>query len=447
MADRGSPGIRRPAIDLERRTQLALNMTIEAVHQAMADDPPESAPAVGTSTPKAVDFLTSVSRLTLAKVIGEAALLLRAVAPIMDSNAGIRNSAEALIELAEPRARGMPLLTALCLEPAFALDRAYAHLIFRDLGYPDAAADRMLAAALSDNDPAVPERLSTFELEQDWLRGMWLGSSDGVQVPERSCLAQPLDALELSSNDIYSFTHSILYTTDVGRRPTHIPRPARDITADAEIALAAALDGDNYDLAAEALWIWPMLHEKWSASAILGLEVLIATQDQFGFLPGPGYDPEIPPSLSRDERHHYVLRTSYHTTLVMGILCAMSLRSRSHCSPHTNDHHEHLDATAKLLTQLLDDRPIPRWQRTTDRLPDPDKIGLAPFILTVALRRARSACNFGRVRELLAIAYRSDLLDIPTCRQAAGLLRRGTELAQLMAEGGRAATTRTNQLY
>src|SRR5687768_1656490 len=105
------------------------------------------------------------------------------------------------------------------------------------------------------------------------------------------------------------------------------PRSLEDIARDAEAALAAAFDADNLDLAAELIWTWPMLRLQWSPVATFGFGILAAAQDLHGFLPGPGYSAGDYERLPSDLRDEYVLRTSYHTTLVMGFVCGAALRA------------------------------------------------------------------------------------------------------------------------
>src|SRR6185436_1156553 len=131
------------------------------------------------------------------------------------------------------------------------------------------------------------------------------------------------DALRASRYDVYAFTHLVLHATDMGQRPVQWPRGGAPLTADAEAALALALDADNLDLAAEVLWTWPMAGLAWTPAAAFAFALLARVQDEHGFLPGPEYRREVgkvgqsgEPGAAPWSRH--ALRTSYHSTFVMG---------------------------------------------------------------------------------------------------------------------------------
>ena len=68
-----------------------------------------------------------------------------------------------------------------------------------------------------------------------------------------------------------SKTHEVsayeLYAADFGGRAVPLPRSAGELTADVEALLAACLEHDDLDLAAELLWTWPVLDLPWSPAA------------------------------------------------------------------------------------------------------------------------------------------------------------------------------------
>ncbi|MDQ2796297.1 MAG: hypothetical protein M3Y06_03930, partial [Actinomycetota bacterium] len=88
-----------------------------------------------------------------------------------------------------------------------------------------------------------------------------------------------------------------MYASDSGRRGTTFPRPVENVLADAETALAVALDDGNLDLAAEALWTWPMLGATPSAIARFAWRLLAAAQDETGLVVGPQFSTETHAAL------------------------------------------------------------------------------------------------------------------------------------------------------
>ena len=263
----------------------------------------------------------------------------------------------------------------------------------------------------------------------------WIWSRDAAEkratpdVVDRTCIASRLDALGSSTLDLYAFSHVVLYATDMGRRSVQWPRCTKDIAADAEAALAAGLDADNFDLAAELLWTWPMLGLPWSPAATFGFRILAAAQDESGFLPGPGYSASEHFRLPEKDRAEYMLQTSYHATFVMGFLCAAALRSGD--LPPTAMAPAKASGVIDLMVPLLG-RPsrIPKWWQALMELDESRREPLAEFSLTIALRRAASNHDLELVSECLRLAV-SRRLDGPAVQQSVALLRRATRLGQI----------------
>jgi hypothetical protein len=422
--------------DLIARVLRALDMTGRTLGIALSDGE-ASAPRSGSAEPTGA--LSEVAPLVLSKVLTEAAILLRSVAPIRHLDDRIRKSCIELAELVIPQAGGADVLTALCLDPGHALDHAMAHVLLRDSGYrngacPDGQVDALLAECLSDAGIG-PERAPHQELEQLWLSQIWSGTNTRAldEVLARTCWSWSLDALGSSTHDIYAFTHVLLYATDLGRRRVRPPRPAAEITADAEAALAAALDADNLDLTAELLWTWPMLRMAWSAVATFGFGLVAAAQDADGFLPGPQYSAVDHHALPARQQDEYVVKTSYHPTLVMGVLCAAALSTGTLPPTHVVSEDRPCGASDAAYGLLGERRCEPRWQYQFDKLDDGRRESLAAFVLTVAFRRARNSSDLALIRRGLQTSLSFGFLETPVTHQAIGLLRRGTLLALVPA--------------
>jgi hypothetical protein len=409
--------------DLVQRVQRALEVASRSV-------------AAATTTGSSPDRETGIFRsgirpLALAKVVAEAAMLLRCAAFLADTEPWIARAIDGLARQLVPAARGDALLVALCREPALALDHAAAHIHLAALGHPDARVDRLLVEIAQGEAVGGPERLPNHELEHWWLARIRSGSEapPPAELLVRTCIARPLDALGSSTAELYAFTHVVLHASDMGRRPPAWPRPQEDMAADAEAALAAALDADNLDLTAELLWTWPMLGLPWSPAATFAFDVLASAQDAHGFLPGPDWSADDCARLPEGRRDEYALRTSYHATLVMGFLCAAALRPDRQPSQAVSATPGRSGAADAVLA-LAHERPrAPRWRSAFAELDAPARESLAGLVLSIALRRARAAQDMERVRRCLAAWQAFDLPAGPSVRQGLGLLRRVTLLA------------------
>ena len=411
--------------DLIRRSRLAFDIAKRALtaairheaHREGGDVPPSAAP------------------LIVAKVVAEATMLLRCGAFLRQADDEVAGLFDDLARRLIPYARRDSILVALCRDPARALDNAAAHIHLEALGYSDRSFDRLLGEILKDEDVGG-ERLPNHDLERQWLRTIWSGVSHGPMVDAdllgRTCIARPLDALGSTTPDLYAFTHVVLYASDMGRARIALPRTASEIVADAEAGLAAAIDAENFDLAAELLWTWPMLGLPWSPAAIFCFGLLADVQDRHGFLPGPGYSARHCADLPEDEREDYVLQTSYHANFVMGFLCLAALQSG--LSPPDAVPSKGLSARAMVsIMPLLDaNARNAGWHGRFMQLDAGCRGSLVEFVLTIALRRARAAHDLDLVRDGLSVALRCGLTGGPAVRQSLDLLRRAMLLGQVL---------------
>ncbi|MEO6511536.1 MAG: hypothetical protein ABIO16_11130 [Nocardioides sp.] len=325
---------------------------------------------------------TTPDLLDATKVVGEALLLLRATRTVAQDSAGWRH----LYDATTPHARPADLAMRVCRDPARALETAFAHIQLTDLGDPDPALDAPLDLALSD-EPTGPAPYVVPELQRQWLRDVRRGAPDPIardRLLHASSLARPVDLLRCSTQDVYDLTHAVMHGTDLGLWPLSAPRDEADLAADLDALLGIALGAENFDLTTELLWAWPMLRLAWTPAADLALDTVLTLHRKHGYLPGPGLDPESGPDATE------IRRTSYHATLVLGILAAAILRAGD-----------------------LPDRAQP------DR-----RDALAPMRLAVDLRRASDRADLAEVRRLLQHAVDLDLADGRAVAQSVALLRR-----------------------
>jgi len=365
-------------------------------------------------------------------------MLLLCVEPIRSLDQRIREQVDLVAALLVPLARHEDVLGGICLDPGLARDHAIAHAVLSRLGYPDRDVDNLLSESLAMGADFGPERLPHRRLEQQWFARVWRVGERTKHPDSRfitdSMLGRPMDALGATRLDIYAFTHAVMYASDLGRRRIVLPRPARAIAADADVALAFSLDSNDFDLAAEVMLTWPMLGLAWSPASIFAFQLLADVEDDIGFLPGLAFDLDRYQALTDEKRSRFALVTSYHTAYAMGFLCAAALRHG--CAPPVTvpPARRSRGAGAALLPLINTNGPAACWRKPFSALSPGQQDSIAPLVLAVLLRRARTKGDLRLIRELLEIALAHDLTDGPGPKQAAALLRRSKALTLTISQ-------------
>jgi len=362
---------------------------------------------------------------SLEKILSETAMLLFAAASVQDAHASLREPVARLAATLAPRARGERILAGFCIDPHLAYERAAPHAVVSRLGHPDPRVDRLLVECFVLDDSSGPERTPLAQLEREWLGRVWQGlaappAESGLL--RRSMLGRRLDVLGAARMDVYSFTHAIIYASDFGGRRFRAPRSLADIGADADAALALSFDIDDLDVTAELLMTWPMLAIDWSPAAAFGFALVAAIDDRFAFLPGPTFVEHEYHQLAGPARDAYVRNTSYHTTYVMGMLCAACLRHGRRPPRHVVSHTSVLHDAIRAL--LADQGRRARWRERFDCLSPHEQGTLAPLILTLALRRMKDGGDLAGIRRVLDVALAHGVARGPAIEQAAALVRR-----------------------
>jgi hypothetical protein len=240
----------------------------------------------------------------------------------------------------------------------------------------------------------------------------------------KSVLNLPLDLLSGSREDIYAFTHALMYVTGFNIQPRRLPRSRAAILAEAEAMLARCLDEQDYDLGGEVLLAWPLTGKSWTAAAAFGFRVLARVEDAAGFLPTPSTRIERSNKLQGDDRANYLLATAYHTAYVMGLLCAAALQP-GRTPPLNIPTGGVISGAASAVLKCLDaDGRATHWRDELNALTDLESDAIAGFLLIVALRRSIVQRDFGNVRRLLEIGYASNLANTPAASQTAEMLER-----------------------
>jgi hypothetical protein len=361
------------------------------------------------------------------KIVSETALLLLLVADAGKRYEELGKQIDSLVKTLIPYARSEKVRVGICLNPSLARDYAFAHACLSRLGYPDSSVDVLMKQSLSSLGLSR-ERLPHRALEQEWLRRVWnpdnLSFQEIPNLVQQSMIGNCMNAFTSSRDDIYAFTHAIMYFTDLGTRYPLMPRSRREIIADADAALARCLDEQDYDLAGEVLLTWTFMNYEWSPTASFGFSVLASVEDKVGFLPASITCVDHYFSLQSEERSNYFFATAYHTIYVMGLLCGSSIHSKNFPLTGYVTRGE-LEGAAAALLQFIDVEQTKRhWFDEFQKLTLNEQDALAPLLLTIALRRATIQYDFVRLRNILEISVQYQLSDEPVVSQAVELIRR-----------------------
>ena len=413
-----NPVVRWDHADLIRRVVDVLDLALRMV-RSMADT---------TAAPVPATRDVSVAGRMREKAVSDTAMLLLCVEPLSTLDDRIRDRFETLAVLLLPHARHDDVLAGMCLDPATARDRSIGHIILSRLGFPDPRVDALLSRSLAMGPNFGPERLPHRLLEQAWLARLW----SAVEPPTRrdadlvadSMLGRPIDALGATRHDICSFTRAVMYASDVGRQRIAGLRSPAAIAADADAALALTLDSNDFDLTAEVLMTWPMLGLTWTPAATFAFSIVANLQDTLGFLPGAALGETRYRPFAGDDRARIALETSYHSTYVMGALCAAALAPGREPPAIVRPARYARGATAAVMALIGDDDSSPCWVEPLVALGPDRRDALASLLLTIVLRRARTRGNVKLVQQALEVALAFDLIDGPAPSQAAALLRR-----------------------
>ena len=422
--------------DLVRRLSHALKTAEKAVERLAANGYTDSREPSNNIRPE--------------KLISETAFLLVG-ASTADEQPEIVRRIRRVAERLLPHARSQRMLLGMCTEASLALEYAQAHICLTRLGYVDRVFDAVLRKSLNAQVHAGRERSPYRMLEQEWLIRTWDGAESKSRKKQslaarESALAHAMDLLGGSREDVYAFTHALIYTTDFNLKRQRLPRPASEILAEAEAALARCLDEEDYDLGGEVTLAWPLTKRSWSAAAVFGFRVLASVEDKAGFLPSQSTKLQRLDEMSGDERADYLLATGYHTRYVMGLVCAAALQTGM-TPPVRIPNTAHRAGSHAPILRFLDADPRRRhWREEFDRLAAPERDAVARLLFAMGLRRMAIQRNFAGLRELLATGYPLGLANCPVASQAAELLDRvSTAVPLLLASRRNSARRGANQ--
>lgn len=356
------------------------------------------------------------------KVVAEAAMLAYAAYGATGSSV-LEERIDALVGQVEPLVRSPRALADMTLNPSQVFRRAVPHVLLTAVGYRDDVFDAFAAQRCARVLSHALDQPATVLAERRWITTVWGHAFPGLEnLASGTVLTHPFDLLAGSREDPYGVTHLLFYITDFGRalRPD-IVRLSAAVLADVEALVIRYLDQGDYDLVGELLMAWPQLHEKWSDVAAFAFRVLAHVEDEVGLLPCGNVDPERLATLSGAERSRYARAASYHTALVMGFLCAVSLRADI-APPTVFEGSHYADEAWQTFRAMIDDHPGD-WLPVFDRSSDADKRILAPMLCGLVISQALRRQDFVALNTAIVSARRFAFPPDPLQTTATELLR------------------------
>jgi hypothetical protein len=357
------------------------------------------------------------------KVLAETALLLLAAAPVAAACPSMQTVIDRIAVRLLPHATGANVRAALCTDPTMALDHAFASICLRKLGHEDTGFTRFLLRCLTPAGSPGRERVPHRAIEQHWLMRLALeppDDGDRLELCRRSVLGTGIDVLSNRREDLYALTHAIMYATDLGEDRITLPRPGKVIAAELDAAVAVSLDRQDYDLAGELLACQFMIGQAPTATTSFGLNVLLAVEDESGFLPAPSLRLARLSELEGSDRSRYLLAASYHTIYVMGLLCAQLLRNGSH-EPRSVD-----PVCSEIVESVSDihgdqDR---HWQQVYAECDEYDQRAYIPVLISIALHRAVAGSDLTKAAAIVAESHSAGYESLAAVIQTRQLLMR-----------------------
>jgi hypothetical protein len=362
------------------------------------------------------------------KPIAETAMLLNC-ATLAARHSEVSMRIDRVARQLAPHARSPHIRLGLALNPVLAFDYSLAHVILTRLGYPDASFDELLRQCRAAQAHAGRERVPHRMLEQNWIDSLWSGSAhEQIRRRDRtaqlSILGTSMDLFGATDEDLYAFTHAVMYVTGFQLEPAMMPRSRAVILAEAEAMLARCLDGQDYDLAGEILLAWPLTGKTWSPAATFAFGVLAAVEDKAGFLPTPATRVSELKAREGHDRTQYLLATAYHTVYVMGLLCAAMLQPGCAPAARISSRRVVRGGAEQLLPYIRDNGAQPHWREVFGTLSQHEADALTGLLFNIALQRSAGQRDFAGVIRILRLGRDLGLASTPAASQAAEMLER-----------------------
>jgi hypothetical protein len=365
------------------------------------------------------------------KPIAETAMLLHVAARHAPDAA-----TTALLRDLVPYARSPRMRWDVVRYPSVCLQLATPHILLSALGHADPDFDDLLESSWSASARSGHEVVPYRELELLWLHALWRNEEPSLafeQIARKTALGNPIDLLNGTREDAYAVTHAPMYATNFGGWALTLPRPRDEFLDEAGSVLARALVIEDYDLAAEALMVWPLLSSTWSPGAAFGFRVAASLEDKVGFLPAGRSGPGQIQRLKGHDKTRCALASSYHTAYVMGMLCAVSLKDDMPSPFEIAGTAYPMDLVEMLYAEIP--KTGAHWEDVFLSLNAYEQAALAPFLLDVALMQSSRSGDAARMVHLLQTAVTHGMADTSLCSQAAEYLSRLGALVGVSEKG------------
>jgi len=380
-----------------------------------------------------------------AKVISEASMLIRTVlSSPLSAEPYINANANKLYSQVVDRLEIEKRIAFLHKRPWLTIETLTPYIHLRQLGYQNEIANKLLNCVCSSGQLWKAEQTPTQIFEAQWL--YWLHTAtihpDTSSTLRATCLGRGMPILGSVTEDIYAFTHCLLFLTDLGIQHWQgLPREKMTILSDARLLLITSMDYGNYDLAAELLWAWPILGLSMDCTAEFFYSTLCSIQGENGYLPGPYFQKEVHDALSESLREHYIVTNCYHSTVVMGILASLISRASNHMlQSSSKDEDETLELTEHFINHvgsasqssralaLIPSRfPKAAWEM---HLTEKSATRLAPMFLDIALKRAMEYDDASALIKCFDFMMNEEIVETQFGREALDYYKRITFLAK-----------------
>lgn len=358
------------------------------------------------------------------KPIAEAAMLLYAASGARryaDVSKRIDDFAGCLAQVA----RSKRIMLSMALRPWMSVELAVPHILLSRLGFREEQFDDFLQLCLDSQASKGHERPPFASLEKLWILELWNNVEPGPEWQSNlklSALNRPIDILGGLKEDAYALTHLVIYCTNFGFSAKRLPRPKSEVLAEARSLLAKCLDEEDYDLAAETLMIWPQLGVPFCTSSAFGFWVLLQVERQAGILPSVRTKSDRLGKLEGEDKTRYAFATAYHTALVMGLLCAVSLHKERTLPTRLKTSRAEKPLIDKLCSFIDEDQG--HWQPIFAALPESQRLTLAPLLLDIALAQKFRRRDYNAASQLLEIAVKFGIAQSPLSVQASEMIER-----------------------
>jgi hypothetical protein len=366
------------------------------------------------------------------KIIGETAiLLLFAASPECQDE--LQPDIDELAVLLIPFARSEKNLVDICLYPSLALDIAHAHICLSKIGYPDLQFDNLLIAACNAHAHFGHERTPYRIIEREWMRKLWKNVNRSIDsIIPYTLLTHPIDLLHGTRDDMYAFTHALIYSAGIDQGFEALQRQKEEILDEADAMLAKCLDEQDYDLTAELLLSWPLTGSEWSPTSVFALRVLEQLENKVGFLPSPSIHTEIPKGIRESERISYLYGTTYHTIYVMGLLCSTILKYQWNPSRVSCQKKSEKGIAKKVLSLLAEKSYTPFWLSVYNGMSECEQDSIAVCVFNISLIRSISKMDYEHVFQILKFGAEISLINTAIARQTAELLDRVEKMSTFL---------------